>query len=174
MKRRASRPTAAPVAETSPEERVKHAVAIALRALARQPRSQVELAAALRRRGYAAPDIATALAQLSSRGLLDDAAVVGVVGRQAQARRLGSRRVQQILARRGVRGAAARDAFAESRAADLERARALLERRFPNGVGRAAADRARAARVLATRGFPGSIVRQALGIDVDLDAEDDA
>jgi regulatory protein len=153
-------------------ELAKRALASATRALARRPRSRAELAALLRRRGYAEQAIAAALERLEAQGLLDDAAVAGAVGRQAAARRLGSRRVKQILAQRGVREGDARTAEEESRAADLERARALLERRFPAGVGRAPAERARAARLLARRGFPGGVVRQALGIDVDLGADE--
>jgi regulatory protein len=154
--------------ELRSDELAKRALASATRALARRPRSRVELTALLRRRGYAEPAIVAALERLEAQGLLDDAAVAGAVGRQAAARRLGSRRVKRILAQRGVRGGVAHAAEAESRAADLERARALLERRFPGGVGRAPADRARAARLLAARGFPGGVVRQALGIDVEL------
>src|SRR5437867_2648831 len=48
---------------------------------------------------------------------------------------------------------------------------AILARR---GVGADRLDRQRATRLLHARGFPGDVVRQALGIDVDIDVADAA
>jgi len=64
------------------------------------------------------------------------------------------------------------DTARESGATDLERARAFLLRRFPGGVPADRTARQKIMRQLAARGFPGDVVRKALGIDFDVD--DDA
>jgi regulatory protein len=137
--------------------------------LARQPRSRAEIERGLRRRGHDEDATAAAVARLVEGGYLDDALVADAVARGAARRHQGSRRVALTLRRRGVARDVADEAARASRAGDLERARALLARRFPQGVGGAAAERHRAARLLAARGFPGDVVREALGVDVDVD-----
>ncbi|MEW6269857.1 MAG: RecX family transcriptional regulator, partial [Thermodesulfobacteriota bacterium] len=72
------------------------------------------------------------------------------------------------LRRRGVARDVVEQAARASAAGDLENARALLARRFPRGVGASPRERQRAARLLASRGFPADVVREALGIDVDV------
>jgi regulatory protein len=143
--------------------------------LARQPRSRAELERALVRRGHAADAVAAAIARLDEGGCLDDALVADAVARGAERKKLGSRRVALTLRRRGVAPEVVEQAARASGQGDLERARALLARRFPQGVGASARERERAARLLAARGFPADVVRQALGIDVDVcdtDVED--
>jgi len=140
--------------------------------LARQPRSRVELERALARRGHDGPTVAATLARLQQSGYLDDALVADAVARGAERKHQGSRRVALALRRRGVARDVVEQAARASREGDLERARALLARRFPGGVGVTRAERQRASRLLAVRGFPGDVVREALGIDVDV--SDDA
>lgn len=142
--------------------------------LARQPRSRAELDAALRRRGYGEDVVAATLAHLEERGYLDDALVADAVARGAERKHFGSRRVALTLRRRGVAREIVEQAARASGETDLERARALLARRFPQGVGGSPRERQRAARLLLARGFPGDVVREALGIDVDVgDAGED-
>lgn len=150
----------------TPRTAAERALASALRMLARQPWSRAELESALARRGYGADAIAAALARLEQGGYLDDAQVADAVARGAERRQLGSRRVALTLRRRGVPRELAEQAVRASGQGDLERARAFLARRFPQGVGASPRERQRATRLLLARGFPGDVVREALGIDV--------
>ena len=100
---------------------------------------------------------------------LDEAAVADVIVREAERRHLGSRRVAQTMTRRGVPGEVAGEAVRESGEGDLERARALLSRRYPTGLERDPRALEKAVRLLVRRGFPYGIARQAIGLDVDLD-----
>lgn len=165
-------PSRAPAPPLGPEQARERALASAFRALARAPRTRAEIAATLTRRGHDAAATAGALARLEELGYLDDALVADAVARGAERKHLGSRRVALTLGRRGVARDVVEGAARASGAADLERARAFLARRFPGGLPARGPDRQRAARLLATRGFPGDVVRRALGIDVDVD--DDA
>lgn len=156
----------------SPEVQRDRALGAALRALARQPRSRSEIEAALARRGHDAPTIAGVVARLLELGYLDDALVADAVARGAERKHLGSRRVARMLGRRGVAREVVESTARASGAGDLERARAFVARRFPGGVGRERAERQRATRLLFARGFPGDVIRQALGIDVDVEVAD--
>ncbi len=148
----------------------RQAWSAALRALARRPRSAREIETLLRERFDDESVVAATLARLAEARLLDDAAVAGAVLRDAARRGLGSRRVRQVLARRGVATDAVPGSLATD-AHDLAAARALVERRFPAGVPSDARGRARALRMLASRGFPSAVARRLLGIDHALDDE---
>jgi regulatory protein len=155
-----------------PEAARERALATALRALARAPRSRSEIARTLARRGHAEETIAAVSARLAELGYLDDALVADAVARGAVRKQLGSRRVALTLARRGVARDVVAQAAQASGASDLERARAFVARRFPGGAATGPAERRRAARLLYARGFPGDVVRQALGVDVDVACDD--
>jgi len=142
------------------------------RALARGPRSRSEITASLARRGYGEETIAAVVARLTELGYLDDALVADAVARGAERRHQGSRRVALTLSRRGVARDVVEQAARTSGEGDLERARAFLARRFVDGIGSDRLERQRATRLLHARGFPGDVVRKALGIDFDVD--DDA
>ncbi|MFM8410129.1 MAG: regulatory protein RecX [Alphaproteobacteria bacterium] len=142
----------------------------ALRALARKPRSAREIESMLRARFDDEAVVAATMARLAEARLLDDRAVADAVMRDAARRGLGSRRVRRVLSRRGVAAEAA-PAGRESDAHDLEAARALVARRFPAGVPADPRTRARALRLLATRGFPATVARRLLGIDHVIDDE---
>jgi len=150
----------------SPEVQRERALGAALRALARQPRSRSEIEAALARRGHDPETIAGVVARLVELRYLDDAMVADAVARGAERKHLGSRRVALALGRRGVARDLVEETARASRDGDLERARAFLARRFPGGLVRERAERLRATRLLHARGFPGDVVRAALGIDV--------
>ena len=113
-------------------------------------------------------------ARLAELGYLDDALVADAVARGAERKHQGSRRIALTLGRRGVARDVVERTARASGAGDLARARAFLARRFPGGLGASRLDRQRATRLLHARGFPGDIVRQALGIDVDIDVGDAA
>lgn len=148
----------------------ERALGVALRALVRGPRTRGEIESALVRRGYGEETIAAVTARLAEIGYLDDALVADAVTRGAERKHHGSRRIALTLGRRGVSRDVVEQTARATGAGDLERARAFLARRFPGGL--AAADRferQRATRLLLARGFPGDVVRKALGIDVDID-----
>jgi regulatory protein len=161
-------------AAAGPEVLRERALGQALRALARGPKSRSEIEAALARRGHDAATIAGVVARLDELGYLDDALVADAVARGAERKHLGSRRVARTLGRRGVAREVVERTARASGATDLERARAFVARRFPGGIGRERAERQRATRLLFARGFPGDVIRQALGIDVDVDVADAA
>ena len=139
----------------------------ALRALRRRPLSRAELRARLERAGHGEAVVAATIDDLASRGYLDEAAVADVVERDAERRRLGSLRVAQRLRRRGLPEDLVEASETRLRQGDLERARALLARRFGEGASGDRAVRARAFRLLLARGFPPDVARVALGVDVD-------
>lgn len=148
----------------------KRAFASAVRSLARRPRTGAEIAEFLVRREYTPEVIEHTLGRLREQGYLDEAAVADVIVREAERRNLGSRRVGRAMSRRGVPSDLAAEALAESREGDLNRARALLARRYPGGLGADPKLLEKAVRLLVRRGFPYGVARQAIGLDVDLDA----
>lgn len=143
-----------------PEEQARRALATAFSALARRPRSQAELGVLLRRKGFAADAVERALDRLRELGYLDDRAIADAAVRTAVRRGLGRRRVEQLLARRGLSGELAREAAARSAEGELERARGLLSR-FPTPLEDVRA-KGRAFRFLVARGFPGRVADQAV------------
>lgn len=171
--RRQVRRRATPPSELTPEVARERALGSALRALARGPKSRSEIEAGLARRGFVAETVASVVARLDELGYLDDALVADAVARGAERKHLGSRRVALTLGRRGVARDVVERSARLSATGDLERARAFLARRFPSGLPNDRRERQRATRLLMARGFPGDVVRQALGIDVDVTLDDD-
>jgi regulatory protein len=134
--------------------------------LSRKAWTRKELTRRLERRG-APPDVAAAVvADLAGRGYLDDETLAaGWAEVRARVRKVGSVRLRQELARRGVaRDAANRavvNAFEE--VPELERALEAGRRRLP-ALRRARPDRLgpRLADHLMRRGYPPSVVRRAV------------
>lgn len=147
----------------------KRAFASSVRSLARRPRTAAEIRTFLERREYSSEVIDHTVSRLFEQRYLDEGAVADVIVREAERRNLGSRRVAQTMSRRGVPGEVAGDAIRESGEGDLERARALLSRRYPEGLNGDPKMLEKAVRLLVRRGFPYGIARQAIGLDVDLD-----
>jgi regulatory protein len=79
----------------------------------------------------------------------------------ARARRQGTARIQQELARHGVELDA--DAKARLRDTELERARDVWRRKYGATPATEAAERARQMRFLAARGFAADVVRRVVG-----------
>ncbi|MBZ4418219.1 regulatory protein RecX [Myxococcus sp. RHSTA-1-4] len=147
---------------------VRRATDACLKLLSMRARSRHELELALTRKGFPEAVREQALARVQGWGYLDDA-------RFAQERaasllrkgRLGPRAVLQRLEAHGVGDAAARDAVARASGAEgfdaLSAARAVLEGKGLLGRPLAAKERARAARLLDSRGFSEDVIHQLLG-----------
>lgn len=161
------------VRRRSPEEERQRALAAALRALGRRALSTSELRSRLESRELPPEAITAALERVAELGYLEDAGVAESVQREGRRRHYGSRRVARTLARRGITGDVATRAVRETEASDLEGARALLAKRFPAGIGEDRRERARALRLLLTRGYPQRVARIALGVDFDVGEESD-
>jgi len=93
----------------------------------------------------------------------------------AKAPRLGERRLRQVMQQRGLTPALVDATLQQACGSELERARALWQRRFGE-PGATPAERARQMRFLAGRGFGGDVIRRVLkgpaGAD-ELPADDD-
>ena len=151
------------------EEAEKRAFSAACRALARRPRGEAELETWLLDREHTPDVVAHTLQRVRDLGWLDDREVAAAVARDAERRRLGSRRAAQTLAKRGIASEDHEGALASLREGDLARAMALLERRYPQGLPDDPREKQRALRRLVNRGFPFPIARRALGFDFELD-----
>jgi regulatory protein len=144
----------------------------ALRYLSMREHSRAELARKLARHVEDTPDdpaearIGRALDELAAAGLLDEQRAADALV-SAQARRFGGLKLRQSLRARGVAPDEAARALAGVEGSELERARAVWQRRF----GQPATDlaeRARQMRFLAGRGFAGDVIRRVVrGLDDD-------
>lgn len=155
-----------------PEE-VRRATDACLRLLAVRARSQHELLTALGRKGFSEPVCERALEKLRGWGYLDDerfaqerAAVL------LQRGRYGPRAVQQRLEAHGLSPEAATRAVSSASGAvefDPEAAaRQVLEKRGLSGRKLEPKERARAGRLLVSRGFSEDVIQRVLG-DVTLE-----
>jgi len=139
----------------------------ALRYLAQREHSRLELEQKLARRvadtpeASAAAQIAQALDELSARGLISAERVAESV-LTSRAPRFGVHRLRQTLQAKGLDAALVAATLDTARLTELERARALWQRRYgkaPASAPASAADRARQMRFLAGRGFEGAVIR---------------
>lgn len=166
-----------PKTDESPRERAR---AMALRALARRPRSEAEIRARLARAELAAEADDT-VAWLARLGYLDDAAFArararglvtgGRAGPRLAERRLRSAGIPEGAAREAVREALQEATGAAGGSAEVAHCRALAERRA-RGVPIGELDeraRARLARWLLGRGFAGPVVARVVGAFDDTD-----
>ncbi len=148
----------------------------ALRYLSQREHSRRELERKLARHVDDTPEasaqlqITTALDDLAAKDLLcDSRAAASVLSGQGQ--RFGSRRLKQTLQQKGLPAELISSTLQQSRGTELERARAVWQRRFGE-VAVDAKERARQMRFLAGRGFDGEIIRRVVqGTD---DDDDDA
>ncbi len=105
-------------------------------------------------------EIARALDDLAARGLQSDERTAAALLAGPGAR-LGSRRLQQTLQAKGLAAELVASTVQAARAGDPERARAAWQRRFGTPAA-TPAERAKQARFLAARGFPGEVIRDVL------------
>lgn len=111
--------------------------------------------------------IAAVLDRLEAQNLLSDTRYAEMLG-HSRAGRHGSLRVRQDLKRGGVSEQDSAIPLAEAQASDLEHCRAVWKKKFV-GLPVDLKDRARQARFLLSRGFPGRVVAQVLKAAVDED-----
>jgi regulatory protein len=132
----------------------------ALRLLSQREHSRAELERKLAVHEDEPGSLARALDELAAKDFISEARVVASVLHQ-RAGRLGAARVKQELQAKGIAPAAVAEAIASLQATELERARALWQRRF--GAPPAdARERARQSRFLLSRGFSGATVARVL------------
>ena len=130
----------------------------ALRLLSQREHSRLELERKLAEHETEPGQLAKALDELQARGFISDERVIeSVVHRRAG--KLGTARVRQELAAKGLSGEAVTEAMESLRATEFERAREVWARKF----GEPAADskeKARQIRFLVSRGFAAEVVRR--------------
>ena len=131
---------------------------IAAKVLARGPRTEAELAARLERIGYSAAKVTATVARCRELRYVDDAAVAMDRARTLRARGAGSLRIATELEARGVPDVLVSAALDESLGGESEvhwAERALERQRIDV---RDPGARARAWRLLASRGFPEDVI----------------
>jgi len=150
---------------------VKRATDVCLKLLSLRARSRHELLTALERKGFSEPVREAALAEVERWGYLDDArfakeraAVLlqrGKYGPASVAQRLQAHGLSPEQAREAVSEATGEVAFDA-----VASARQVLERRGLLGRPLEPKERARAARLLDSRGFSSDVIQQVLGQSV--------
>lgn len=132
----------------------------ALRLLARREYSRAELERKLAAHADEPGALAQALDELSALGFINEERVAASLLHR-RAPRLGAARVLQEMKAKGLGAAALADAAAQLRETELERARAVWQKKF-GAPAASLAERAKQARFLASRGFSGDVVRRVL------------
>ena len=143
-------------------------MAVAVAYLAPAARSHAEVERHLGKQGFAEDLVATTLATLVARHIVDDAALAERRAEELMLRRGSGRlKVAHELTRRGLTDTVVDRAIAgvlEGRS-ELALGRAALERRFGPERPASRAERAKAYRFLLGRGHPPEIVSEILGED---------
>jgi regulatory protein len=138
----------------------------ALRLLTQRAHSEVELRRKLARRGCPAEEVERAVVRARGLGYLDDAAFArALAGERARTR--GPALIARELASKGVERAVVQDVVGAVQREDVVAAARRLARRG----SAAGADRRLVAARLMRRGFPGDVVREALGREADVEVE---
>ncbi len=149
--------------EATPGEGHERALALAYAYLNRRERTEAELRRHLEARGVKEASVDAALATLGDQGYLDDARFARLF---AQDRRhldqWGSDRIRRALLERGLDRDLVEDTLSQAPPEDeLERARAVLRRRFPS-LPLDLRDRERALGVLLRKGFDSELAYEAV------------
>ena len=131
----------------------------ALRLLARREHTREELARKLAPEA-SNPQLASLFEKLEARGFLSEARYAEVRARQL-ARKFGFLKIRRELVAKGVAAETATRFAADLRKSDLERARAILQRKFKSDAT-SPQERARRMRFLYSRGFSQEVIRAAL------------
>ena len=138
----------------------------ALRLLGQREHSRAELERKLAQYEELPGSLAEALDELTAKGFISEERVLQSVLHQ-RAPRMGAARLRQELQHKGIGADAIAGALEQLQSTELERARAVWQRRF--GVPPAdAKERARQGRFLLARGFAGAVVGRVLR-DAELD-----
>ena len=132
----------------------------ALRLLSGREHSRFELERKLRPHEEEPGQLARVLDELTAKGFIDEKRVAdSVVHRRAS--KLGAMRIRQELQGKGLSDDLVRQAVAGLQASELARARELWRRKF-GALPSDAAEHAKQARFLASRGFSGEVVARIL------------
>jgi regulatory protein len=150
-------------------DRLEQALAAAYRHLNRRERTQAEMRAHLERAGMDPRDIERAISVLIEEGYLDDARFARLlIQDKRELEGWGSDRIRRVLLTRGVDPDLVQDALAEQDAVaeqgagtEIERALALLRRRFPSPP-RDRRERDRALGVLLRKGYDADLALDAI------------
>ena len=149
--------------EATPDREHERALKLAYGYLNRRERTEAEVRRYLAGRGIEAAAVEAAIATLEDQGYLDDARFARLFTQDKRhLDEWGSERIRRTLLERGVDRELADGAVAEAPPEDeLERARALLERRVPAPPldGR---ERERALGVLLRKGFDSELALEAV------------
>lgn len=139
----------------------------ALRLLARREHSRAELARKLENAGFARDDIAPLLDAFEAKNWLSDRrfAESWVADHCARA---GSVKLAYDLRQRGVGDSIIESVLGEQRDSELDRARAVWNKKFGTAPADAA-EKARQMRFLQNRGFTSDVIRRALNATSDHD-----
>jgi regulatory protein len=137
-------------------------VAAALALLARREHSAVELNRKLIGRGFAAPDITSAIATLEARGWLSNERFVEAYVRSRIARGHGPLKIRAELRERGIEDALADASLTETSSFWTARAAAARSKRFGDEPPPDRHAWTRQARFLAQRGFPADLIYRVL------------
>lgn len=132
----------------------------ALRLLSQREHSRSELERKLAPHEQVPGELAKALDELQARDFINEARVVeSVVHRRAA--KLGTSRIRQELAAKGLSGEAVAEAMAQLKDSELSRAQEVWRKKF--GCPPAdPSERAKQMRFLITRGFNAEVVRQVI------------
>jgi len=132
----------------------------ALRLLGQREHSRAELERKLAQHEEVPGTLAQALDELAAKGFISEERVLQSVLHQ-RAPRMGAARLRQELQHKGISADAIAGALAQLQSTELERARAVWQRRFGGPPGDAK-ERARQGRFLLARGFSGAVVGRVL------------
>jgi regulatory protein len=136
----------------------KSLLARALGHLARREHSRAELSRKLSPYAETAAQLHRLLDELESQKLLSDRRFTDVLAR-SRGERFGAARIRQELRVHGIDDALVREAVTGLVRTELQRARAVWQRKF-DAPPADAAERARQMRFLAQRGFSGEVIRR--------------
>ncbi len=158
------------------EAGLERALAIAYRYLNSRERTRAEMRAHLQGKGIDARDTERSIEALAEQGHLDDARFARLfVQDKRELDQWGSDRIRQVLYTRGVdadvvEGALAEHEHEENSGGEIDRALAVLRRRFPSPSSDRR-ERERALGVLLRKGYDSDVAIEAIAAHVrDLDA----
>jgi regulatory protein len=145
------------------DERIQHALDLAYRYLSRRDRTEAEVRKHLAGKDVDAVTVEESMRELQHSGYLDDARFARLFAQdKRELEQWGSERIKRGLLGRGVEGELV-DAVLEQQGAesDLDRALALLRRRFPSPP-RDRRERDRALGILLRKGYDPEVALDAL------------
>ena len=132
----------------------------ALRLLSQREHSRAELERKLAPHEQEPGELAKALDELQARDFIsDERTIESVIHRRAG--KLGTARLKQELAAKGLSGEAVDEALAQLKDTELERAREVWRKKF-GAPAQDVHERNKQARFLITRGFAADVVRQVI------------